>query len=70
VIILTGGRDYSHGGWMWNGMKELRQRADRAFMGTLLAFPILSVSRVSGKIREVKPASGVPQSGPVALCDQ
>ena len=28
--------------------------------------PILSVSRVSGKIREVKPAGGVPESGPVA----
>ena len=36
VIILTGGRDYGHGEWMWNGMKELRERADRAFTGTSL----------------------------------
>ena len=36
VIILTGGSDYGHGGWMWSGMKGLAERADRAVMGTSL----------------------------------
>ena len=36
VIILTRGRDYGHGGWMWSGMKGLRERADRAVTGTSL----------------------------------
>src|SRR4029077_11061195 len=36
VIILTGGRDLGHGGCMWSGMRGLRERADRAVMGTSL----------------------------------
>ena len=36
VIILTGGGDYGHGGWMWNGIKRLRERVDRAVKGASL----------------------------------